>query len=126
MGHMQQRKGRNGEFEICKILRANGIDARPGEPVSYGKTPDITGVTGIHCEVKRVEALRLSQWMAQARQDAEKFGDGLPAVFHRRNREGWQVTMDLADWLTLYQAAGKTESGELSPGPTGNGSGGSE
>lgn len=49
-------------------------------------------------------ALRLSEWMEQARRDAEKFGDGLPAVFHRRNREGWRVTMELPDWLELYRS----------------------
>ena len=35
--------------------------------------------------------------------DAEKFGDGLPALFHRRNRTPWLVTMRLEDWLKLYK-----------------------
>ncbi len=40
---------------------------------------------------------------------ARSYGDvpdltGLPAVFHRRNREGWRVTMDLPDWLELYRS----------------------
>lgn len=76
--------------------------------MSYGKVPDLTGLPGIHIECKRAEALRLSEWMAQARRDAERFG-GLPAVFHRRSREGWRVTMELPDWLALYSAA---ESGD--------------
>lgn len=29
---------------------------------------------------------------------------GLPAVFHRRNREPWRVTMELPDWLELYRS----------------------
>lgn len=41
--------------------------------------------------------------MEQARRDAERFGDGLPAVFHRRSREGWRVTMALPDWLEVYR-----------------------
>ena len=45
------------------------------------------------------EDLRLSEWMAQARRDADRFGDGFPTVFHRRSREGWRGTMDLPDWL---------------------------
>lgn len=43
--------------------------------------------------------------MAQAVRDAEKFQDGAPAVFHRRNREGWLVTMQLSDWLALFRAS---------------------
>lgn len=27
---------------------------------------------------------------------------GLPAIFHRRSREGWRVTMNLADFMRLY------------------------
>ena len=40
----------------------------------------------------------------EAERDAQRFGDGLPAVFHRRNREGWRVTMALPDWLELYRS----------------------
>ena len=63
----------------------------------------MTGLHGIHVETKRCEQLRLSEWMAQAERDAERFGDGLPAVFHRRSREGWLVTMPLEGWLKLYE-----------------------
>jgi len=38
--------------------------------------------------------------MLQSKKDAT---DGkLPAVFHRRNRSKWKVTMDLDDWIKLY------------------------
>lgn len=62
----------------------------------------MSGLHGIHVEAKRCEQLRLSEWMAQAERDAVRFGDGLPAVFHRRSREPWLVTMRLDDWLELY------------------------
>ena len=39
--------------------------------------------------------------------DADKFKDGLPAVFHRRNRTEWLVTMTLTDWIRLYKRFGK-------------------
>lgn len=102
MGGKSQRKGRAAELELVRVLRGYGIPAEPGQAVSYGSTPDITGVSGIHCEVKRRENVNLSAALEQARRDAEKFGDGLPAVFHRRNREGWRVTMALEDWVALY------------------------
>lgn len=43
--------------------------------------------------------------MAQAERDAHRFRDGLPAVFHKRDRGPWFVTMQLRDWLQLYGAA---------------------
>lgn len=111
MGRSQQRKGRGGEIEICKILNANGISAQPGQAVSFGSVPDVTGIDGIHAEVKRCQQLRLSEWMEQATRDAAKFGDGLPAIFHRRNRSPWLVTMQLSDWLALFIRAKEGEIG---------------
>lgn len=67
--------------------------------MSYGSTPDIVGLPGVHIECKRAEQLRPYDWMAQAERDSERFHDGLPAVFHRRNRQGWLVTMRLPDWM---------------------------
>lgn len=77
----------------------------PGRAQSYGEVPDLSGLPGVHVEVKRVERLNISQAMAQAVRDAERFKDGSPAVFHRRNREGWLVTMQLSDWLALFRAS---------------------
>lgn len=102
MGKSSQAKGRHGELELVRVLQENGIPAEPGQAVSYGSTPDITGVKGIHVEVKRRENVNLSAALAQAEADSQKFGDGLPAVFHRKNREGWRVTMPLSAWLELY------------------------
>lgn len=102
-GRSSQRKGRNGERELSDVLRGYGYDVRPGEPLNYGKEPDLVGLPGVHVECKRLETLRLSEWMEQSRRDAERFG-GLPAVFHRRNREQWRVTMALSDWLELYRS----------------------
>ena len=55
-------------------------------------------------EVKRVEKLNVSKAMKQAIEEAEKRQDGVPTVFHRRNNEGWLVTMKLEDWIDLYGA----------------------
>lgn len=103
MGKSSQRKGRAGEIEIVKILNCNGILAEPGQAVSFGSTPDIVGVDGVHAEVKRVERLNVPEAMNQAIRDSQKFEDGLPTLFHRRNRSPWLVTMTLEDWLKLYK-----------------------
>lgn len=103
MGAKSQRKGRSGEIELVKILNDNGISAEPGQAVSFGSTPDIVGVDGVHAEVKRVEKLNVTAAMNQAIRDSQKFEDGLPTLFHRRNRTPWLVTMTLEDWLKLYR-----------------------
>lgn len=72
--------------------------------MSFGDVPDLVGLPGIHDEVKRAEQVRLSEWMAQALRDSKRFRDGIPAVFHRRSREPWCVTMRLSDFMTLYSA----------------------
>lgn len=87
MGKSQQRKGRAGELELVKLFQSHGIRAEPGQPVSYGSTSDMTGILGVHAEVKRVERLNVPDAMAQAVRDSEKFHDGAPALFHRRNRQ---------------------------------------
>lgn len=98
-----QRKGRGGEIELSKILSENGIPAKPGQALNFGTVPDVVGIEGIHAEVKRVEKLNVPEAMGQAIRDSEKFNDGMPALFHRRNRSPWLVTMRLDDWLKLYK-----------------------
>lgn len=102
-GRASQRKGRGGELELARVLQGYGYDVQPGLAVSYGTTPDISGLPGIHIECKRVERLNVPEAMKQAVRDAEKFHDGAPTLFHRRSREPWLVTMRLSDWLELYR-----------------------
>jgi hypothetical protein len=102
MSRSQQRKGRDGELELARLLQDHGYPVEPGQAVSYGATPDLEGLPGIHIECKRVERLNVPEAMAQAERDAEKFKDGVPALFHRRNRCPWLVTMRLEDWMELY------------------------
>ena len=98
-------------MEICRIFQAHGIRAEPGKPVSFGETPDVLNIPGIHPEIKRVERLNVPEAMKQAARDAEKFHDGAPTLFHRRSREPWLVTMCLHDWIALYdrQKAAETD-----------------
>ena len=102
MSKASQRKGAQGERELAKLLEAEGYPMERGGPC-FGTVPDLVGLPGIHVEVKRVEKLNVSEAMRQAERDADRFLDGAPAVFHRRNREPWLVTMRLADWPALYK-----------------------
>lgn len=101
-GKASQRKGAGGERELAAVLREYGYEIKRGGSMSFGEIPDLVGLPGVHIEVKRCEQVRLSEWMQQAERDSQHFKDGLPAVFHRRSREGWRVTMNLADFMRLY------------------------
>jgi len=104
MGAKSQRKGRAAELELAHLLQGYGYPVEAGRAQSYGEVPDLTGLPGVHIECKRAETLRLSEWMAQARRDADRFGDGAPTIFFRRNREPWAVVMLLEDWLEMYRS----------------------
>lgn len=103
MGKASQRKGAAGERELAGKLREYGFDIRRGGSLSFGEVPDLVGLPGVHIECKRVERLNVPEAMQQAITDSERFADGIPALFHRRNRQPWLVTLRLEDFMTLYQ-----------------------
>ena len=102
MSRSQQRKGADGERELATVLNKYGFQTARGGSQTFGTVPDVTGLPGIHIEVKRVERLNIGEAMTQAVKDSERFNDGMPTVFHRRNRQPWLVTMRLEDWIKLY------------------------
>lgn len=106
MGRSQQRKGAHGEVELAEVLRSHGYEVNRGGSLTFGSVPDLVGLPGIHIECKRVEKLNLDAAMQQAIKDAERFQDGMPAVFHRKNRRPWLVTMRLDDFIKLYNGEG--------------------
>ncbi len=103
MGHKSQRKGAAGERELVQILQEYGYSCDRGGSLSFGEVPDLSGLPGIHIEVKRVEKLNVVEAMEQSIRDSERMQDGMPTLFHRKNRKPWLVTMRLSDWLKLYQ-----------------------
>lgn len=111
-GKASQRKGADGERELAAVLREYGYEIKRGGSMSFGEVPDLVGLPGVHIEVKRCEQVRLSEWMKQAERDSQHFKDGFTAVFHRRSREGWRVTMNLADFMRLYDRQKATETAE--------------
>jgi hypothetical protein len=61
---------------------------------------DVIGLDYIHIECKRVQNLNLYDAMEQSKRDSKE-GQS-PAVFHRKNNKRWLVTMELAEWIKLY------------------------
>ena len=103
-GRTSRNKGKVGERELAAALRAEGFEsARRGQQYSGSETSaDVVGLPGIHIECKRVEKLNIYEAVEQAQRDAGESGE-LPAVFHRRNRKPWLVTMPPSDWMILYR-----------------------
>lgn len=103
-GKQSQSKGKRGEVELVELLRREGFPVVRGASQSYGHEPDLSGLPGVHVECKRNERLNIWEAMEQSERDADRFQDGFPSVFFRRNRSHWLVTMRLTDWLHLYRA----------------------
>lgn len=97
-------KGKTGELELARILREHGYQSRRGQQYcGTSGDADVIGIPGVHIEVKRVEKLNIEKAMEQSRSDARQ-GE-IPIVAHRKNRKPWLVTMDLEDFLELYEQA---------------------
>lgn len=97
-----RNKGAAGERELANKLKEYGYDARRGQQYCGANgDADVVGLDGIHIECKRVERLNLYDAMAQSVHDAKE--NEKPAVFHRKNRCEWLVTMRLDDWIELYR-----------------------
>lgn len=109
MGKAQREKGKRGERELANLLKDHGYNCRRGQQYcGTNGDADVVGLPGIHIECKRVERLNLEDAMRQAIDNTESeklpFSEEIyPAVFHRRNRGSWLVTMRLDDWMNLYR-----------------------
>lgn len=101
-----RQKGAEGERELSRILREYGYNCRRGQQYCGANgDADVVGLPGVHIECKRVERLNISEAMKQAVRDADIAK--IPAVFHRKNRERWLVTMRLEDWIEMYAESRK-------------------
>lgn len=99
-----RRKGAAGERELANVLKEYGYEARRGQQFSGANgDADVVGLPGVHIECKRVEKLNLDSAMEQAIRDARE--NEIPAVFHRKNRTEWKVTLSLEDFMKLYKEA---------------------
>lgn len=101
-----KQKGARFERLLASRFREYGYQARRTAQYcgNTGDASDVVGLPGIHVEAKHQETMRLYEWIAQAKRDAEAGGkDKLPAVFHKKNNAEILVTMELEDWMNLYR-----------------------
>lgn len=93
-----RQKGKRGELECSKeLMRVFDCTARRSQQYC-GNNADadlVTSISGLHCEVKRVEKMRLYPWLEQATQGAS--ATDCPVVFHRQNNKQWVASLYLDD-----------------------------
>lgn len=112
-----KRKGKTGELEFaheCEKYDLMGVHrtAQTNGKLEHSLA-DCEGLEGIHVEVKRVEKLNIDMAMDQAIRDTDaKKEKRIPAIFHRKNRKPWKVTMLFSDWTKLYKSWLKDEKRE--------------
>lgn len=99
-----KQKGARFERHLASKFREYGYEARRTAQYcgNTGDAADVIGLLGIHIEAKHAEAMRLYEWMAQAKRDSAG-SNNLPAVFHKKNNAQILVTMELDDWIQLYR-----------------------
>lgn len=102
-----KQKGARFERHLASRFREYGYDDARRTAQYCGNTgdaSDVVGLPGLHIEAKHQEQMRLYEWMAQAKRDAEASEkDVLPAVFHKKNNAAILVTMELDDFMNLYR-----------------------
>jgi Holliday junction resolvase len=109
-----RQKGKRGELELCKALKENfGWDAR--RSVQYcgdAGDSDLIAVQApnLFIECKLVQSLNLHKAMDLA---VEQAGGMTPAVFHRKDRTGWLVTVRIEDMKAFVSLMEKALSSTL-------------
>lgn len=103
-GMRSRRKGASGELEVQELARAHGFHAcRRAFASGASGGGDLTGIPGVHVEVKRTERLDLPGAFRQAQAAADR-GE-IPVVAHRSNNQPWLATLPLDDLLALLALA---------------------
>lgn len=98
-----KQKGNRFERQLAGMLREHGYDCRRGQQFCGANgDADVEGLPFIHIEAKHVEAMRLYDWIEQAKRDSKGSGK-LPAVFHKKNNHEVLVSMRFEDWMQIYK-----------------------
>ena len=102
MSKGERRKGKDGELEVVRILKARGWPEakRSSDGRSQVERGDIAdGPLDVHLEVRRRETLNI--WECLAKVEREAKGADLPVVVFRRSRSGWYAALPFERLLEL-------------------------
>ena len=98
MSKRSRDKGLLGEREVRHAFEHAGFPVRGLEATGDHLIVCGAGLT-LHVEVKRAEALRMSDWSKQAEGEAPQ--GTVPILAYRRSREPWRVSLRLDDLIAL-------------------------
>lgn len=97
-----RQKGARFERTLAAKLREYGYDCRRGQQYCGANgDADVVGLPAVHIEAKAVERLNIYDAIAQAKRDA-KPGE-IPVVMHKKNNCNILVTLELPDFMKIYQ-----------------------
>lgn len=97
-----KQKGARGERELANKLKSYGYETIRGQQYcGLNGDADVVGLPNVHIECKRVERLNIDEAMEQATKDAKD--PDIPVVMHRKNNKQWLVTMELIDFMKMYE-----------------------
>ena len=97
-----KQKGKRGELEAVHFLNELGFQTRRTAQYcgNTGEAADVTGIEGLHIEVKRCEAVHFKEWTHQAERDC---GGKIPVVMTRQNGEPWRVILRAEDFFKMWR-----------------------
>jgi hypothetical protein len=95
-----KQKGKRGELEAAKAWQeATGLTVRRTAQVDGSLSADLTGVDGLHLEVKRRARIAALDFLVQAETDAadeQQSHGGVPLVLMRQDNDcNWAVMVRL-------------------------------
>ena len=105
MGKLNSKqKGARFERSLASQFKEYGYEARRTAQYcgNTGDASDVVGLPGIHIEAKHQEAMRLYDWMDQAKRDSKGTGN-VPVVFHKKNNAEILVTMQFETFMQMYK-----------------------
>ena len=101
-----KEKGARFERSLASKFREYGYESRRTAQYcgNTGDASDVVGLPGLHIEAKHQEAMRLYDWVDQAKRDAEANGEGkIPVVFHKKNNAEILVTLTFDGFMQIYR-----------------------
>jgi hypothetical protein len=98
-----KNKGAVGEREAAKVLTDMfGVECKRGVQYQGGPdSPDVTGLPGVHVEVKRVQNFSVKGTIDQIEKDR---GDKPALIMHRRNNAPWLAIVPMDQLIDLINA----------------------
>jgi Holliday junction resolvase len=100
-----KQKGNRGERLFSKLCKEHGYETRRSQQYAGGNdSADVTGLPGIHIEVKAWDTITegdKANFIRQAIRDAAG-SKNIPIVAHKEDYRQWFITMEMTDFVLMF------------------------